>query len=411
MGTKPVLVVIGGGAAGFFGAIAAAGQNSGLEVHILEGSAKILSKVLISGGGRCNVTHACWEPKELVKFYPRGSKALLGPFHKFCTGDTFGWFEDRGVPLKIEEDGRVFPVSDQSSSIANALQDAAKSAGIQLHTQSRVTEITPGSGEKPWHIGLVDGRSFEADAILVAGGSSNQLWDLFAGLGHTIVKPVPSLFTFNLKDDRIQGLPGLSVPKAKLRVVDTKLSSEGPLLITHWGLSGPAILKLSAWGARDLADFDYRFTLEADWTGQGQPGKIADQLRANRKQSAKKNFTTSHPLGLPSRLWERFALQAGATPELKWADVPNSILDVVIESVVAAKYAVNGKSTFKDEFVTAGGIQLDEVDFRTFESKVLPGIYFAGEMLDIDAITGGFNFQAAWTGGWVAGHAIAEKLG
>lgn len=411
MEDRPKLLVIGGGAAGFFGAIAAAEKNPGMAVEILEGSAKVLSKVLVSGGGRCNVTHACWEPKELVKHYPRGSKALLGPFHKFCTGDTYGWFEDRGVPLKIEEDNRVFPVSDQSSSIAEALETAVRKAGVVVTLNARVTQIEyrPDAAFN-WEVSLANGQKKEADALLVATGGTPAMWDLMANLGHRIVAPVPSLFTFNIKDPRLEGLPGLSVPNARLKVKECDLEASGPLLITHWGLSGPAILRLSAWGARKLADCNYQFTLEVDWTGKGQLAKAEEEIKNFRKSVPRKLVHTANPFGMPNRWWETAARVAGAGPETKWADASNALLGQLLDGTVRAQYKVNGKSTFKEEFVTAGGIHLDEVDFRLFESKVCRNLFFAGEMLDIDAITGGFNFQAAWTGGWIAGTSIAERF-
>lgn len=398
-----IVIVIGGGAAGFFGAIACAEAAAGARVSILERGKEVLQKVKVSGGGRCNVTHACFVPKDLVKFYPRGSKALLGPFTRFCTGDTIDWFEKRGVKLKIEADGRMFPVTDKSQTIIDCLEGAAARAGVEVLCGVRVDALEPPGLDHPkWRIRSGE-RDFEADAVLMASGSNPAMWEILRGLGHTIVAPVPSLFTFNIKDPRIDGLAGVSVPDAAVRIPGTKLQSNGPLLITHWGLSGPGILRLSAWGARELAACDYRFELSINWIPGYTAEEIMEQLVEYRGELARQLIHARAQWALPARLWKRLLTAAGIGEALKWADVNNKQLRGLSEELTRGLYLANGKSTFKEEFVTAGGVALDEVHFKTFESKLLPGLFFAGEVLDIDAITGGFNFQAAWTGGWIAG--------
>lgn len=398
------VIVIGGGAAGFFTAIQCAEARPDLSVAIFERGQKVLDKVWVSGGGRCNVTHACFYPRELVRHYPRGSKALLGPFHRFACGDTVEWFESRGVPLKTEADGRMFPVSNQSRSIMDCLTGAAQNAGVEVRTGHGVSGIVP--RESGFVLKTRQGE-FTADKVMVAPGSSPAVWKMLAGLGHTIVPPVPSLFTFNIKDARIEGLAGLSVAHAEVAVAESKIASSGPLLITHWGMSGPAILRASAFGARVLAERDYRFTLIVNWTDQS-PAQVRAMLVQRRNDSGKKQVQTLGFPGIPARLWKRLCAAAGIDERRKIGDLPNALLDRLADEVTAGEFPVEGKSTFKEEFVTAGGVALDEVNFKTFESKLLPGMYFAGEILDIDAVTGGFNFQAAWTGGFIAGQAIAH---
>ncbi len=400
------VIVIGGGAAGFFSAINIAEQCPDAEVIILEGGRDVLQKVRISGGGRCNVTHACWTPKELVKHYPRGQKALLGPFHRFACGDTIDWFEKRGVELKIEEDGRMFPTSDSSQTIIDCLWKAAKKAEVAVYTQERVRKLKV----------LEDGRFevhasqvIEADAVVVAAGSSKAVWAMLEILGHQIVPPVPSLFTFNIKDPRIRGLMGISMPMAEVQVIGQKsLNARGPLLITHWGMSGPGILKLSAWGARWMHEQSYKFEIKINWiANQGHPESIREGLLALKQELAKK-FVHKHPqFGLPARLWQALAQASGIDEQRKWADLSKKQLQALWQELSQARYQVHGKSTFKEEFVTAGGVHLDEIDFTSFESKLYPKLFIAGEILNIDAVTGGFNFQAAWTGGWC----IAQAMG
>ena len=403
------IVVIGGGAAGFFGAIRAAECNPSARVLILERGKEVLSKVRVSGGGRCNLTHACFIPKDLVKYYPRGEKELIGPFHVFGCGDTVAWFEGRGVKTKIEEDGRMFPVSNKSQSVIDCLQGSADKAGIPVLLHQRVDDLIPPDNSKGcWRV-ICKEKTYEADRVLVAAGSSPAIWEILARLGLQIVEPVPSLFTFNIQDERIVNLPGVSVPIATAQVEGTKLEASGPLLITHWGLSGPAILKLSAWGARELNQKNYHFTLKINWIQEKT--EICKTDLEEKKQTASRQLATPQPLyALPSRLWKSLLHAAGIGEEKRWADVSKKELQQLAEQLTSCRFQVTGKSTFKDEFVTAGGVDLKEINFKTFESKRLPGLFFAGEILNIDAITGGFNFQAAWTGGWIAGEAMVQPL-
>ena len=403
---QPRLIVIGGGAAGFFGAITAAEARPDAAVLIVEQGKEVLGKVRISGGGRCNLTHACWDPRELVAAYPRGQRELLGPFHKFGPGDTVAWFASRGVETKVEADGRMFPVSDRSQSVIDCLTGAAAAAGVQVRTQLGVKALQA----RPDGWTLTAGtETLYAERVLVATGSSARMWAILAGLGHQVVPPVPSLFTFNLQDPRLTGLAGVAVPAAQVRLPGLDLAQQGPLLVTHWGLSGPAVLKLSAQGARALHACGYHFPLEVDWTGQG-PEATAANLAAIRRTQAKRKVLNHSPEGLPQRLWERLVAAAGIHPDQVWAHLRREELDALTAQLTAGAFSVTGKSTFKEEFVTAGGVDLREVDFRRFASRKLPGLFLAGEVLDIDAITGGYNFQAAWTGGWLAGQAVWEGL-
>jgi len=397
------IIIIGGGAAGFFAAIRLAERHPKSSVMILERGKEVLQKVKISGGGRCNVTHACWVPKELVKFYPRGNKALLGPFHKFACGDTMDWFEKRGVKLKIEDDGRVFPVSDNSDSIVRCLLDSARNAGVKVLTQKRVD-----------HIAKLDDGSFEikageilhCDALVIAAGSSPAVWAMLENLGHKIVEPVPSLFTFNIKDSRITDLAGLSVSNAVVSVVGQKnLQTEGPLLLTHWGMSGPGILKLSSWGARWMHEMNYNFNIKINWVSRN-PEHIKEELQEIKIDWAKKQVSSNPTFEIPSRLWQRFCDAAGISSSDIWANLNKVQMNALFQQLCFSEWNVKGKSTFKEEFVSAGGVDLDEVNFTRFESKIIPGLYMAGEILDIDALTGGFNFQAAWTGGWIIGESV-----
>ena len=404
------IIIVGGGAAGFFAAIRCAELAPDAQVLILEAGLEVLNKVKISGGGRCNLTHACFVPKELSKYYPRGERELIGPFHRFCSGDTVDWFEKRGVATKIEEDGRMFPVTDNSQTIVDCLWESAHRAGVQVLLRQRVQELEPPQeGRQHWLVHTKD-KNYMADAVLIAAGSSPAMWKLLAELGHAIIEPVPSLFTFNIKDQRIEGLPGLAVPKATVSVQGSKLKASGPLLITHWGMSGPAILRLSAWGARELAALKHQFAIRVNWLGLSLE-MVREELEARRSDSPKKQVLSNPQFGLPARLWRSLASAAGIGEQLRWMETGNKALNKLADELAAGLYAVNGKSTFKEEFVTAGGVDLKEVDFKTFQSKLFPGLYFAGEVLDIDAITGGFNFQAAWSGGWIAGEAMsmAEK--
>ena len=398
------IIIVGGGAAGFFSAINIVERNPKLKVAILERGKEVLSKVRISGGGRCNVTHACFEPNELVKFYPRGEKELRGPFHQFCSGDTIEWFEKHGVELKIEDDGRMFPVSNSSQTIIDCFLNASHQLGITILTGQSVQSIF--KKENYWKIDT-QSESFLAEKLILATGSNPKIWDLLHTFGHAIVTPVPSLFTFNIKDLRIKELPGIAT-QTTVKVKDTKLESTGPLLITHWGMSGPAILKLSAWGARILHDKNYQFTIEVNWLNNIESQEAERLLKELKQEHAKKIVPKKSPFELQNRLWESLVIASGISNETKWADLSKIQLQNLANQLTKGLFQVNGKSTFKEEFVTAGGIDLKEINFKTMESKLHPNLYFTGEIVNIDAITGGFNFQNAWTSGFVVANAITN---
>lgn len=400
------VIVVGGGASGFFSAINLALQTPALRIAILERGKDVLSKVKISGGGRCNVTHACFVPNVLTKFYPRGEKELRGPFHTFCTGDVMQWFEDRGVALKIEEDGRIFPETDSSQTIIDCFLEEAKDAGIKVITQTVVQRITQ---DKDAWILETSKDVFECAQLIMATGSNTKVWDLMELAGHSVVQPVPSLFTFNIKDPRIQDLMGVATELVTVKVKDTHLKAIGPLLITHWGMSGPAILRLSAWGARELFDKKYQFTLQVNWLNDYSFDEVLEGLQTFKLELAKKQLAKKAPYNLTNRLWEQLVAASGIAEDTKWADAGKKQLVKLAEQLTQGQFSVNGKSTFKDEFVTAGGIDLKEVHFKTMESKLVNNLYFTGEILNIDAITGGFNFQNAWTTGFLAAQAIASK--
>jgi predicted Rossmann fold flavoprotein len=406
--SKHRVLIAGGGAAGFFAAITCAEANPEAQVVLLEATAHLLAKVKISGGGRCNVTHACFEPRELVKRYPRGGRELLGSFHRWQPRDTVAWFEARGVKLKIEEDGRMFPVTDDSATIVECLLDAAKKAGVEIRLRCGVTALLPGENPR-FQATLTTGEVLPCDRVLLAtgGNRSSAGYAIAEKLGHTIEPLVPSLFTFQIADDRLRDLSGLSVPCAGTAVVGTKLREEGALLITHWGLSGPAILKLSAWGARELAALEYRFVLTVNWLGRSSVEAARSDLADARAAYPRRHVSTWNPFGLPQRLWERLVAAAKVAPTTPWTSLSNPTLAALAAELTAGEFAAAGKSLNKDEFVTCGGVRLSEVDFKTMESKLCPGLHFAGEVLDIDGVTGGFNFQAAWTAGRVAGRALA----
>ena len=399
------IIVIGGGAAGFFGAIACARANPENQVILLEATKDPLAKVRISGGGRCNLTHDCRDPRELVTHYPRGRRELLGPFHHFGPSETIRWFGDEGVRTKIEDDGRMFPVSDTSESITRALIGAARRAKVEIRTNRRVESIE--ARGQHWSIGLKDRPSLSADRILVASGSSLKVWDMLAKLGLQIVPPVPSLFSFKTRDPRLADLAGISVPRAQLHVEGTKLRDGGPILITHQGFSGPAVLRLSAWGARTLNEASYAFDLNIDWTGIGA-GAAKEALNTARKARPRKQVRNYGLFDLPIRLWRRIVEDVGIEETRRWADLSRVHAEALLRELTASRFKINGKSPFKEGFVTAGGVSLKEIDFKRFAARRFPGLYLAGEVLDIDAVTGGFNFQAAWTGGWLAGQAMAS---
>lgn len=402
MNTDFDIIIVGGGAAGFFTAINIAEKNKHLKVAILERGKEVLSKVRISGGGRCNVTHACFVPNDLVKFYPRGEKELRGPFHQFCSGDTIEWFENHGVALKIEEDGRMFPESNSSQTIIDCFTDNVHKLGIQVLTGQSVQSLF--KTEEFWKV-ETNKETFACKKLIISAGSNPKVWEMLSELGHTIIPPVPSLFTFNIKDPRIKDLMGLSA-FASVKVKGSKLRASGPLLITHWGMSGPGILRLSAWGARELADKNYQFALLVNWLNDVDLEDAVDVLKNLKEEHTKKTIIKKSPFEFPNRLWESLVLASGISEETKWADLSKKQLNQLAEQLTNGVFQVNGKSTFKEEFVTAGGVDLKEINFKTMESKLLPNLYLAGEVLNIDAITGGFNFQNAWTGGFIISEAI-----
>ncbi len=398
------VIIIGGGAAGFFAAINIAESNPELNVTILEKSSKVLQKVKVSGGGRCNVTHACFDPKELVGFYPRGHKELLGPFHRFMTGDTIEWFEQRGIPLKIEDDLRMFPESNSSQTIIDCFISSAQKAGVKVLYNQNVIRIQKTNDQF-----LVETKSsgFIADKLLITTGGNANMWDIIKGLGHHIIKPVPSLFTFNIKDPILDDIPGISVPNAMVAIEKGNFESIGPLLITHWGLSGPAVLKLSSLAAIELAELNYHFSVVVNWLNTSFSDAL-EQLKQYKSHAPKKNILLKSPYEeIPKRLWAKFILSAGLESNLNWSDISNKQLERLSEQLTHTIFKSHGKTTFKEEFVTCGGIKLDEIDMETMESKKAPGVYFAGEVLDVDADTGGYNLQAAFSTGWVAGRAAA----
>lgn len=414
------VLIIGGGAAGYFAAIALAEQRSDLNITILEGSSKPLGKVRISGGGRCNVTHDCQEPDELIGYYPRGQRELLGPFYHFGTLDTLRWFESAGVALKTEADGRIFPVTDSSQTIIDALIDAADRLGITQLMNQRVGAFEQLESGR-WKVTTAQKQVHEADIIVVCTGSSPHIWRALGGLGLKLQPAVPSLFAFDTKDRRLRELAGVSVTNAALsasvlstnkrgRQTTVQLETNGPLLITHRGLSGPAILKMSAWGADALAACDYRFDLTVNWLGDADADETLALIQQTKIDMAKRKIIGAGPGLMPSRLFASLAASAGINADQRWADLNREATQALVTELTACTFGVNGKSTNKEEFVTAGGVSRSEVDFRTFAAKRFTGLYLAGEVIDVDALTGGFNFQAAWTGGRLAGLALAQLL-
>lgn len=409
------IAIIGGGPAGFFGAVSAAGYKTSDEITIFEATQQPLGKVRISGGGRCNVTNHCYDPAELVKNYPRGGKELRGPFSRFQPRDTVAWFEKHGVRLKTESDGRIFPVTDNSETIINCLLTEAKMTGVRLCLGARVTAVsrlTDDPASPRFRIRFQDSAAEEFDKVLLATGSAPRGLTFAASLGHSLIPSVPSLFTFNIEDPRIENLAGISFEYVRLSMTiakKTKLLQSGPLLITHWGFSGPAVLKLSAWGARILHENNYQAELTVNFlpglTGQS----LLQKLVEFKSHQCRKHLLNSSPLPLPKRYWSRILENLGMDNKLTWGNLGNSSLRQIAEEISSAKFRVNGKGIFKEEFVTCGGVNLKEVNFKTMESKICPGLYFAGEILDIDGITGGFNFQSAWTTGWLAGQSIVQK--
>jgi predicted Rossmann fold flavoprotein len=401
------IAIIGGGAAGFFGAIAAAEANPAASVTIYEKSRSVLQKVRISGGGRCNVTHACFDHKKMAAHYPRGDRWLRGLFGRFDAAATVRWFESRGVPLKTEPDGRMFPTTDSSETIIDCLLREARRLNIRIETSSGIERLEPlPAGGFGLH--LLAGTYAEADRVLVAVGGYPQApsYGWLPAQTDPLVQPVPSLFTFNTPNNPLLNLAGVSVPMAAVQVVGTKQQQRGPLLITHWGFSGPAVLRLSAWAARDLAERQYSFVLKINWLPDLNEAQVRTQLHDFRQQNPRKQVVSQNPFGLPARLWEALCTEAGMPAEVRWAEAPGKAQNRLIERLGNSQHAVSGKSTFKDEFVTCGGIALGSIDPLTLESQTHRGLFFAGEVLDVDGITGGFNFQNAWTTGYVAGQGL-----
>ena len=403
------IVIAGGGAAGFFAAIATAEAKPQNEVQLFESGGQFLSKVRISGGGRCNVTHTALDPRTFSTRYPRGERALIGALSRFSPEDTIAWFQSRGVRLKTEADGRMFPVTDSSGTVIDCLMYEAKAAGVRLVGRNGVERATRlASGE--FEVTLADCTTVTCDRLLLATGGSRAPTgaEIARSLGHTLEPAVPSLFSFHIATEWLRALPGISLLDVELAVAGTKLRERGPLLITHNGVSGPAVLRLSAWGARTLSDLDYKFTLGVNWLPQMSDAELAAELQQRRSTMSKRQVVNSPVAPLPSRLWEQLVAVAGIPPEITWPKLSRAHSTSLLALLTRSELPVDGKSLNKDEFVTCGGVSLREVNFKTMESRIVPHLYFAGELLDIDGITGGFNFQAAWTTGWIAGHAMAD---
>ncbi len=395
---------MGGGAAGFFAAINTAILNPNLKIAILERGSNVLSKVKISGGGRCNLTHAEFSPQELVLNYPRGEKELQGPFHTFMTGDTISWFEERGVRLKIEEDGRVFPESNSSQTIIDCFLEEVKKYKIKVLLNHSVQDLNVKNDF--WELNTTKGV-FSANKLLIATGSNPKIWSLLESLGHEVISPVPSLFTFNIKDQRLKTIPGVVAMDVHVSVVGSQLESEGPLLVTHAGLSAPSILKLSAYGAIELAETNYKFQIQVNFIKQTLLSCLAHLLEV-KKELPKKTILKSTQFNLPKRLWGQLVLASEIRADFRWADVNKDKIQALACQLTQAVFAVDGKSTFKEEFVTAGGVELKGVNFKNFESKHYKNLFFAGEVLNIDAVTGGFNFQNAWTSAFIAAQQLSK---
>ena len=434
------IVIVGGGAAGFFAAITSAEAAPGTEVIVLERGPRFLAKVKISGGGRCNVTHACFNEREFATRFPRGERALIAPFKQFQASDTAAWFAARGVKLKTESDGRMFPTTDSSQTIMDCLLNAAREAGVKLVTNCLVERVRRTGGG--FELVLSEGRArhsvravgIQLDSgahgvtrpttaegnerntlacgklLLATGGCRTPaLGQLAVSLGHSLEAPVPSLFTFHIATPWLRELAGISVEMVEASVAETRLHERGALLITHWGLSGPAILRLSAWGARVLHEKDYRFALHVNWLPQLSGETLASEFQTRRNSQPARLVVNSPVAPLPARLWEQLVLASGAARDTRWTVLPREAQHKLVQQLLRTEFQVTGKSLNKDEFVTCGGVRLGEVNFKTMESRICPGLFFAGEVLDVDGITGGFNFQAAWTTGWIAGRALAEK--
>lgn len=411
---KKKLVVIGGGAAGFFCAVNTAEHCAGLEVILIEKTNKLLSKVRVSGGGRCNVTHACFSISEMIKKYPRGEKFLKHAFHHFFTTDTIEWFEKRNVRLKTESDGRMFPESNTSETIIHCLLQQANEYGVEILMNREIVNIEKiifQNKDEIFRLYSKDGSIIDADLVCIACGGfhKSEQYKWLTKLGHSFESPVPSLFTFNVPKNRISELMGISVENVQVKINGTKFSQRGPLLITHWGFSGPAVLKLSSFAAIELAKMNYDFSITINWLADFHENSLLEKLRTIRNEFAPKKMINKNPFNLPQRLWEYHLLECGINPEIRWADLPAKQQNQLSKQLCSQQFFIKGKTTFKEEFVTAGGIKLTEIDANTMESKIVPNLYFAGEILNVDGITGGFNFQHAWTSGWIAAKEIVRK--
>lgn len=403
------LIVVGGGAAGFFCAVNVAAQNPDIKVTLIEKSNKLLSKVKVSGGGRCNVTHACFSIAEMIKKYPRGEKFLKQAFHHFFTTDTIAWFENKNLKLKTEADGRMFPQSNSSETIINCLLNEANKNQVEILMNREIVRIE--KHENEFQLFGKDGSVLKADFVCVACGGFHkpEQYNWLTKLGHTFESPVPSLFTFNVPKNPVSELMGISVENAQVKINGTKFSQTGPLLITHWGFSGPAVLKLSAFAARELSKINYDFTIAINWIADYHENSVLEKLKLIRQELAPKKIINKNPFNLPQRLWEYHLDRSGIDTQKRWADLPAKQQNILAKQLCAQQFHVKGKTTFKEEFVTAGGIKLNEVDANTMQSKIVPNLFFAGEILDVDGITGGFNFQHAWTSGWLAAREISNR--
>jgi predicted Rossmann fold flavoprotein len=402
------LVVIGGGAAGFFCAVNAARLYPQMQVTIIEKTGKLLSKVKVSGGGRCNVTHACFRMADMIKKYPRGEKFLKKAFHHFFTTDTITWFEERGVKLKTEADGRMFPATNSSQTIIDTLVKEANKYGVQILMNAEVKALA--TEQSQFKIKLADNRILNADFICIASGGypKSTQFEWIKNCGHIIEAPVPSLFTFNMPGNAITSLMGITVDNVAVKIAGTKFLEQGPLLITHWGMSGPAILKLSAWGARDLKTKNYEFKITVNWIPEFNENTLREKMQQFRFSMASQKISNRNPFNLPTRLWEYLMNQSDIAVDTRWADLPAKEQNKLIKNLCVQEFEIKGKTTFKEEFVTSGGIQLNEIDYNTMQSKKMPGLFFAGEVINVDAVTGGFNFQNAWTTGWIAAKAVSS---
>ena len=407
---KKRLVVVGGGAAGFFCAVNAARLYPSLEVMILEKSNHLLSKVRVSGGGRCNVTHACFSIAEMIKKYPRGASFLKKAFYHFFTSDTIAWFKERGVEIKTESDGRMFPVSNTSQTIIDCLMQEANQYGVTILMNREVKEIV--KKDNGFNLLFSNHSVIETDFLCIASGGypKSLQFEWLTKIGHTVESPVPSLFTFNMPGNPITALMGIAVEKVQVKIGGSKLVEDGPMLITHWGMSGPAILKLSAWGARELAAKNWQFGMIINWLPIYTEQTLKEKFQQVRFDIAAQKISNRNPFSLPQRLWDYLLQQSGVNENIRWADLPAKEQNKLIKNICAQEFSVNGKTTFKEEFVTSGGISLDEVDHASMQSKIVPNLFFAGEVLNIDGVTGGFNFQNAWTTAWIAAQAIGGDL-